>query len=283
MKLEHARESSNVEDRRGQRMGGPRRGGGIGLVGLIVVLALSYFTGQDPRAFLQALGGLDAAPAEQAAPEAPAGRPRDQVGAFVSKVLASTEDEWKTIFRESNRPYREPPLVLFTDGVRSACGVAGSEVGPFYCPADSKVYLDTSFFRTLAERFGASGDFAAAYVIAHEVGHHVQNVLGVSDSVQERREAADQRTANALSVRMELQADCYAGVWGHRASKAGLIEPGDFEEGMRAAAAIGDDNIQEMSQGSVTPETWTHGSGEQRQQWLRRGLQTGDPRRCETS
>lgn len=285
MKLESVRESTNVEDRRGQRMG--RGGGGpagIGCFGLILVLGLSYLTGQDPRMFLQMLGAFQqAAPPAQEAPANPGGAPpKDEVGSFVSRVLTSTEDTWESIFSQMNQPYEKPPLVLFTEGVRSGCGIANAAMGPFYCPADSKVYLDTAFFKTLTQRFGSPGDFAAAYVVAHEVGHHVQNVLGVSDQVHGAQQRADEERANALSVRMELQADCYAGVWGNRAAQQGLIEAGDFEEGMRAAASIGDDNIQEMTQGHVQPESWTHGSGEQRQFWLKRGLQTGDPRRCDT-
>jgi predicted metalloprotease len=279
MRLEGRAESTNVEDRRGQRMrGGPA---GIGCGGLLFVLVLSYFTGQDPRTFLQLIGAL-----QQEAPvqEAPAGEaPKDQLGQFAGRVLKDTEETWREIFAAANQSYEEPPLVLFSQGVRSGCGTASSAMGPFYCPVDHKVYLDPTFFNQLSRRFGAPGDFAQAYVIAHEIGHHVQNLLGISSQVTNAQQRSSEAKANALSVRLELQADCYAGVWGHHANRdRKVIEPGDFEEGMRAAASIGDDTIQEMTQGSIQPESWTHGSGEQRQFWLRRGLQTGDVKQCDT-
>ncbi len=279
MRLEGRTESTNVEDRRGQRMrGGPA---GLGCGGLLLVLALSYFTGQDPQALLQILSQVQSEPA--ATQSGPAVAPSDQLGKFAAVVLADTEETWRGLFAETGQTYEEPPLVLFSEGVRSACGAASSATGPFYCPADHKVYLDPVFFNQLWQRFGAPGDFAQAYVIAHEVGHHVQNLLGVSSRVSAAQQQGSQAQGNALSVRLELQADCFAGVWGHRANRdRKIIEPGDFEEGMRAAASIGDDSIQEMSQGSVQPESWTHGSSEQRQFWLRRGLTTGDPNRCDT-
>lgn len=280
MRLEGRPESTNVEDRRGQRMrGGPA---GIGCGGLLLVLALSYFTGEDPRAILQFLGAVqDQAASEEQAPAADA--PKDQLSTFARLVLADTEETWKGIFAQTSQPYEEPPLVLFSQAVRSGCGTASAAMGPFYCPADHKVYLDPVFFEQLSKRFGAPGDFAQAYVIAHEVGHHIQNLLGVSDRVAAAQQRGNEAQGNALSVRLELQADCFAGVWGHHANRdRNVIEPGDFEEGMRAAASIGDDQIQEMTQGSIRPESWTHGSGEQRQFWLRRGLQTGDPNRCDT-
>ncbi len=280
MRLEGRAESTNVEDRRGRRMrGGPA---GVGCGGLLLVLALSYFTGQDPRAFLQLLGAIqEAAPQRETtdAPEAPA----DQTRRFVKVVLKDTEETWQGIFADMNQTYEEPPLVLFSDAVRSGCGTASAAMGPFYCPADRKVYLDPVFFDQLSSRFGAPGDFAQAYVIAHEIGHHIQNLLGISDRVTAAQRRGSEAQSNALSVRLELQADCFAGVWGNRANRdRQIISPGDFEEGMRAAASIGDDSIQEATQGSVHPESWTHGSGEQRQFWLRRGLQTGDPNRCDT-
>lgn len=280
MKLEGRSESSNVEDRRGQRMrGGPA---GIGCGGLLLVLALSYFTGQDPRAFLQLLGAIQQSPPPPET-EAAQGAPRDQLGRFAGIVLKDTEETWTRIFSERNQSYVEPPLVLFNQRTRSGCGNASSAMGPFYCPSDGKVYLDPAFFDQLSRRFGAPGDFAQAYVIAHEVGHHVQNLLGISEKVTAAQQRGSQAQADALSVRMELQADCYAGVWGNRANRdRHIIEPGDFEEGMRAAASIGDDAIQKQTEGSVHPESWTHGSGDQRQFWLRRGLQTGDPNRCDT-
>lgn len=280
MRLEGRTESANVEDRRGQRMrGGPA---GVGCGGLLLVLALSYFTGQDPAALLQLLSTVQETtttetPAETVPP------PKDQLGRFAALVLADTEETWRGIFQETGQTYQEPPLVLFSRAVRSGCGTASSAMGPFYCPADHKVYLDPVFFDQLSKRFGAPGDFAQAYVIAHEVGHHIQNLLGVSSRVSGAQQQGGEAQANALSVRLELQADCFAGVWGHRASRdRKVIEPGDFEEGMRAAASIGDDAIQEITQGSIRPESWTHGSGEQRQFWLRRGLTTGDPNRCDT-
>jgi predicted metalloprotease len=280
MRLEGRAESTNVEDRRGQRMrGGPA---GIGCGGLLIVLALSYFTGQDPRAILQLIGAIQE---ETTAPQAPAeaGAPKDQLGKFAALVLKDTEETWRGIFRTTNQTYEEPPLVLFSQAVRSGCGTATASTGPFYCPADHKVYLDPVFFDQLSRRFGAPGDFAQAYVIAHEVGHHIQNLLGVSDRVSGAMQRGGEGQSNALSVRLELQADCFAGVWGYHASRdRHVIEPGDFEEGMRAAASIGDDKIQEMAEGSIRPESWTHGSGEQRQFWLRRGLTEGEPGRCDT-
>jgi predicted metalloprotease len=200
----------------------------------------------------------------------------------VSAVLAETEDTWREIFRANGGTYQDPQLIIFDGQVRSACGMASSAVGPFYCPADQSVYLDLSFFRELDQRLGAPGDFAEAYVIAHEVGHHIQTLTGTSSRVQAARARASEEEANQLSVRQELQADCYAGVWANHANKRNWLEPGDVEEGLRAAAAIGDDRLQRQSQGYVVPESFTHGSSEQRQRWLQRGLQTGDIRQCDT-
>jgi predicted metalloprotease len=279
MRLEGRAESTNVEDRRGQRMrGGPTLGCG----GLILVLAVSYFTGADPRTLLQMLSTVQdqAAPTDQAAP---ATAPHDQLGTFAALVLKDTEETWTGIFAAANQTYAEPPLVLFSEAVRSGCGTASSATGPFYCPADRKVYLDPAFFALLSKRLGSPGDFAQAYVIAHEVGHHVQNLIGVSEKVSAQEQQGSQAQANALSVRLELQADCFAGVWGNHANRdRKVIDPGDFEEGMRAAGSIGDDRIQEMTEGAVHRESWTHGSGEQRQFWLRRGLESGDWTRCDT-
>jgi predicted metalloprotease len=213
----------------------------------------------------------------------PTGAPSDRLGKFASVVLADTEDTWRELLPTMGRAYQDPQMVLFTDAVRSSCGTASSAVGPFYCPSDDKVYLDLSFFREMAERLGAPGEFAQAYVIAHEIGHYVQNLLGVAEKVTRLQQRVSTSERNALSVRMELQADCFAGVWGYHAQhKRNLIEPGDFEAGLRAAAAIGDDRLQKMSQGHVQPESWTHGSSEQRTTWLRRGLQSGDPNSCDT-
>jgi predicted metalloprotease len=279
MRLEGRPESVNVEDRRGQRM---RGGPAIGCGGLILVLALSYFTGQDPRALLQILGAVQEQTAPEAAPSSGTA-PKDGLGTFARRVVADTELTWKGIFAEGNQAYEEPPVVLFSQAVRSGCGTASAAMGPFYCPADRTVYLDPTFFEQLSKRFGSPGDFAQAYVIAHEVGHHVQNLMGVSEQVIAQQQRGSEERKNALSVRLELQADCFAGVWGHHASRdRKIIEAGDFEEGMRAAASIGDDSIQEMTEGSVHPESWTHGSGEQRQFWLRRGLETGLWSRCDT-
>lgn len=260
-------------------MGGPA---GMGCGGLLLVLAISYFTGQDPAALLRLVTSVQETTTTQAPPTTEVA-PKDQLGKFAALVLADTEETWRGVFKETGQTYEEPPMVLFSQGVRSGCGTASSGMGPFYCPTDHKVYLDPVFFDQLSRRFGAPGDFAQAYVIAHEVGHHVQNLLGVSSQVSAAQQQGGEARANALSIRLELQADCFAGVWGHRANRdRKIIEPGDFEEGMRAAASIGDDAIQEMTAGSVRPESWTHGSGEQRQFWLRRGLTTGDPNRCDT-
>lgn len=248
------------------------------------MLAISYFTGTNPLTILNMLGGLQGmAPAPDDTQAIPTGSPNDQLGKFASVVLADTEATWRQLLPTIGRPYKDPRLVLFTRAVHSACGTTSSAVGPFYCPGDHKVYLDLSFFNEMSQRLGAPGDFAQAYVIAHEVGHHVQNLLGIADKVIRLQHQMSEREANALSVRMELQADCFAGVWGHHAKRdRNLIEPGDFEEGLRAASAIGDDRLQHRSQGYVQPESWTHGSSEQRTAWLRRGLETGDPSVCDT-
>jgi predicted metalloprotease len=209
--------------------------------------------------------------------------PSDRLGKFAAVVLADTEDTWKGVLPKMGHAYEEPRLVLFTGAVNSACGLNSSAVGPFYCQRDRKVYLDLSFFDELAHRFGAPGEFAQAYVIAHEVGHHVQNLLGTFERANRLQQQTSSANLRALSVRMELQADCFAGVWGYHAQHdRNLIEPGDFEKGLRAASAIGDDRLQRMSQGYVQPESWTHGSSEQRVTWLRRGLETGDPAVCDT-
>jgi predicted metalloprotease len=264
--------STNIEDRRGMRMGLPL-GGGIG--GIVLLLLYSALTGTNP---IDIVGNV--APSEQTAPTgAPADDPQAQ---FISVVLRSTEDVWSQIFSERGARYEPPVLVLFSDATQSACGVGQSAMGPFYCPRDRKVYLDLSFFQELADRFGAPGDFARAYVVAHEVGHHVQTVTGVSDRVAAAREQSDRVSGNALSVQQELQADCYAGVWGHYAARDGLLEPGDAEEGLRAAAAIGDDRLQKQSQGRVVPESFTHGSSAQRVEWLKRGLESGRLELCDT-
>lgn len=279
------RRSSNVEDRRGQSAG-RRRGGGLKLGGgamlLIAVVALLF--GQNP---LEILGLLDSSgisvgtsPMQDRGAPAPID---DEMSEFMSVVLADTEVTWEQLFAAEGQTYREPTLVLFSDAVNSACGFNSAAVGPFYCPADQKVYIDTTFFSELSRRFGAPGDFAQAYVLAHEVGHHVQNLLGISTQVHELRSRSSQAQGNALSVRMELQADCLAGVWGHHAaSQRQLLEEGDVQEGMRAAAAIGDDQMQRHAGRAVSPESWTHGSSEQRVRWFKRGLQSGDMAICDT-
>ena len=249
-------------------------GGGIG--GIVLLLLVSALTGTNPLDLINS-----GAPQEQTTGTGgvAADDPQTQ---FISVVLADTEETWRELFQGSGQTYAPPILVLFEGATQSACGVGRQEMGPFYCPADQKVYLDLSFFRELDERFGAPGDFAQAYVVAHEVGHHIQTVTGVSERVGAARARASEREANALSVRQELQADCYAGVWGHFAGRRGLLEAGDAEEGLRAAAAIGDDRLQRQSQGRVAPESFTHGSSEERVRWLRRGLETGKVEACDT-
>ncbi|MDR5762546.1 neutral zinc metallopeptidase [Caballeronia sp. LZ035] len=286
MRLDDEAESRNVEDRRGGGGGGFRIGGGsIGIGTIIVALAASYFFGINPMTIINGAQVLQGnAPQQQAAPAGT--QPATDPGAvFVRKVLGNTERTWQQIFHtQFNQDYPAPRLVLFSGGTQTACGTGQAAMGPFYCPADRKVYIDLSFYRELRDRFGAGGDFAQAYVIAHEVGHHVQNVLGISDKVDQARARMSRAQANALSVRVELQADCFAGVWAAVAQRlnAQLIEPGDFEQGLNAAGAIGDDRLQQQSQGRVVPEAFTHGTSEQRQRWLRRGLSTGDVGQCDT-
>ena len=277
MRWESSRRSKNVQDRRGMRGAGMVGGGGIGM--LILVLVISFISGTNPLELLQLVD--QSAPAGSSAPAAPP--PADDAQAQrVSAVLAETEDTWREIFRVNGAAYQDPQLILFDGQVSSACGMASAAVGPFYCPADQSVYLDLSFFRELDQRLGAPGDFAEAYVIAHEVGHHIQTLTGISSRVQEARARASEVEGNQLSVRQELQADCYAGVWANHVNRRDWLEPGDVEEGLRAAAAIGDDRLQRQSQGYVVPDSFTHGSSEQRQRWLQRGLQTGDIRQCDT-
>jgi predicted metalloprotease len=275
------RESANIEDRRG--MGPVGIGSGLGVGGIVLVLVVSFLTGTNPLVLLNMVENVQQETSPVADSPGQTGPPTDELGRFAAVVLADTEDTWKALLPKLGRDYEEPRLVLFSGAVRSACGMGSSAVGPFYCPGDRKVYLDLSFFNELSRRFGAPGDFAQAYVIAHEVGHHVQNLLGIAERVAQLQRRGASSEANALSVRVELQADCLAGVWGYHASRdRNIIEPGDFEEGLRAASAIGDDRLQRMSQGSVQPESWTHGSSEQRTTWLRRGLEAGDPAACDT-
>ena len=252
-------------------------GGGIG--GLVLLLLVSALTGTNP---LDLIGGAGVDPGGYSEPAPGAEPATDPQTRFMRVVLKDTEDTWTSLFRSNGMTYEPPVLVLFSGATNTACGLGQSAMGPFYCPSDRKVYLDTSFFEDLHSRFGAAGDFAQAYVIAHEIGHHVQNLLGLSERVQRARQQASEGEGNQLSVRLELQADCYAGVWGHYAAQHDLLEPGDAEEGLRAAASIGDDRLQRQAQGRVVPESFTHGSSEQRVEWLRRGLESGQMDRCNT-
>ena len=276
MRWQGRRESGNVEDRRGMSRGMVIGGGG-GLATL-VVLAIALLTGVDPRQILQSAPSADVGQQQGGAPPAD-----DPQAKFVSVILADTEDTWNEVLPRAGHQYQDPKLVLFSDAVQSACGSASAAVGPFYCSRDATVYLDMSFFNDLEQRFGAPGDFARAYVIAHEVGHHVQNLLGISEQVQQQQARSSEEGANALSVRLELQADCLAGVWGaHAKQERDFIESGDIEEALKAASAIGDDRLQEQTRGYVVPESFTHGSSAQRVEWFRRGLESGDPGSCDT-
>jgi len=292
MRLEDMRESENVEDRTGMGPAGgggfPIGGGGIRLGGgaLILIVIVSLLFGVNP---LSLIGGLDTGSSMQTgAGPAPGYGPQQAPGAptaektLARKVLGDTEDVWSAIFKAQGATYAPPTLVLFPGRVQSACGIASEAAGPFYCPGDQKLYLDTTFFDELARRFHAPGDFAQAYVIAHEVGHHVQNLTGTMRQFDAARQRMGDRASNALSVRLELQADCYAGVWGYYAQKRGLLDPGDMEEALSAAAAVGDDRIQKQAQGYVVPDSFTHGSAAQRQYWFKTGFQSGDMRKCDT-
>ena len=281
MRWTSGRRSENVEDRRGMGGGGGGRmvmGGGLGIGGVLLVLLIMYMGG-DPGAILQQAPQNQQVGVQQQefSPE------EEQLKDFVSVVLADTEDVWTELFRKSGREYRKPTLVLFSGQVESGCGFASAASGPFYCPADQKLYIDLAFYNMLRDRFGAPGDFAQAYVIAHEVGHHVQNLLGTMDEVQALKGRVSETEYNQLSVKLELQADFYAGVWAHHAHKArDILEQGDIEEGLRAASAIGDDALQKQSQGYVVPDSFTHGSSAQRVFWFKKGLQTGDLRQGDT-
>jgi len=302
-------QSNNIEDRRGDGggfggggFGGggfpiPMGGGGGGLFkggfGLMAFVVIAMIMGADPGAILSDIAGGGGTSSSMPAPpsssasrtpgtQAPAG---DAEAQFVSRVLKSTEDVWQDIFRDMGRQYRDPKLVLFRDATRTECGVGQAAMGPFYCPADQRVYLDLGFFDEMARRFRVPGQFPQAYVIAHEVGHHVQNQLGISAKVQQMRQSMSKRDGNALSVRTELQADCFAGVWANRADKqrgGKMIDDKDVEQALAAASAIGDDALQKQSQGRVVPDSFTHGTSAQRARWFRKGLETGDPRQCDT-
>ena len=323
MRWRGQRESENVEDRRDEGGGGfgfpfpgggvsfpsgggggGGGGGGIGIVGLLIILGLMFFFGIDPRVIMQGggQGGDDTnfpdirlpqsqpdanspAPGQQQGPtlQRPQTTGEDDLKQFVSVVLADTEDVWRDLLGRYGVTYSDPKLVLFSGGVRSACGRGLSAMGPFYCPMDEKVYIDLDFYQDLKNRFKAPGDFAQAYVIAHEIGHHVQKLLGIADQVEAARQRASETQANALQVRMELQADCFAGIWANRAQESkDIVEPGDIDDALRAASAIGDDRIQKQTQGYVVPDAFTHGSSEQRVRWFKRGYQSGKLEDCDT-
>jgi uncharacterized protein len=290
MKWEGNRESDNVEDRRAGGGGGFGGGGGlfggrsIGVGTIVIALVGGWIFGINPLTILGLLSG-GGAPTAQVQQQGPAQRPPadDKMAKFVGTVLADTEDVWKTVFAQGGGQYREPKLVLFRGSTQTACGAGQAAMGPFYCPGDQKVYIDLGFYETLKSRLGAPGDFAQAYVIAHEVGHHVQNLLGISGKMDQMRGRVSQAEYNGLSVRLELQADCFAGVWAHHAQNARqILEQGDVEEAMNAAAKIGDDALQRGGGGAVVPESFTHGSSAQRQRWFATGLKTGSVKACDT-
>lgn len=276
MRLGNQRESSNVEDKRRMRT---RAGGGIGIGTILMILAALYF-GVDPSTILNMGQSVSQVGSDQSEP-IPG---NDDMARFVSKVLGSTEDTWAKIFQDSGHRYPAPKLVLFRGRTQTACGAGQAAMGPFYCPADQKVYIDLVFYDEMKNRFNAPGDFAQAYVIAHEVGHHIQNLMGTSGKVQEARQRSRNKAeANQYSVRLELQADCYAGVWAHHADGANrILEAGDVEEAMRAAAAIGDDALQKQAQGYAVPDSFTHGTSKQRMRWFNQGLKVGDVSKCDT-
>ncbi|MBL8380428.1 MAG: neutral zinc metallopeptidase [Burkholderiales bacterium] len=290
MRTEGGRESSNVEDRRDQsysgggRGGMPLLGGKLGLGTIVIALVASWLLGINPMTVLSLLSGGDvAAPVRQSQAPAQAPPKDDALARFVSIVLADTEDVWKDLFARAGKQYVEPKLVLFRGTTPTACGAGEAAMGPFYCPPDQKVYIDLSFYEEMKTRFRAPGDFAQAYVIAHEVGHHVQNLLGIAAKVDAMRRKVSERDANALSVRMELQADCFAGVWAHHANRARqIIESGDIEEALNAATAIGDDTLQRDAGRAVRPDSFTHGSAAQRVRWFKTGITSGDLRQCDT-
>ena len=295
MRWKGRRKSTNIDDRRGRRTGGglrlpgglgrgmPRGGGtgGIGGIGLIVVVLIALYFGVDPTVFLG--GGSGGLTPQSSEPAAPRSAEEEEMAAFVSVVLADTEDVWHRLFDQGGARYQEPTLVLFTGAVQSACGYASAAVGPFYCPGDRQVYIDLSFFGDLKNRFGAPGDFAQAYVVAHEVAHHVQTLMGISEKVHSLRQRSSERESNALSVMMELQADCFAGLWAHHADREKrILEAGDVEEALNAASAIGDDRLQKRAGGAVVPDSFTHGTSAQRVRWFQRGLDSGDVAACDT-
>ena len=279
MRWERGRRSDNIEDRRGMRVSG--RGLAGGGIGAIVLALVAMYFGVDPSVVLNQAGTL--APAEEVQQQTSFSPEEEKLKEFMSVVLADTEDVWGSLFQASGQTYQQPKLVLFSGAVQSACGFAEAAMGPFYCPADQKLYLDMSFFNDLAQRHDAPGDFAQAYVVAHEVGHHVQTLLGIAEQVHAARSRGGEAEGNAMQVRMELQADCFSGVWAHHAHKQRqILEPGDTEEALAAAAGVGDDRLQKQTRGVVVPDSFTHGSSEQRMRWFSRGLQSGDPGQCDT-
>ena len=286
MRWQSGRRSDNVEDRRGMTPGRMVGGGGVGV---IVIALIAMFLGVDPRQILNILGQMNTQTQQPSTTQKPSSRsaqqprPDDQLADFVSVVLADTEETWNALFQKMGQTYREPKLVLFSGAVQSACGFAQAAMGPFYCPADQKVYIDLSFYRDLQERYKAPGDFAQAYVIAHEIGHHVQNLLGISAQMRQAQQRASEIESNKLLVRLELQADCFEGVWGYHAEKMrNLLEEGDVEEALNAASSIGDDRLQKQSRGYVTPDSFTHGTSEQRVRWFSNGFRSGDINACKT-
>jgi uncharacterized protein len=285
MRIEDDRESSNIEDRRGGGGGGIGRRGGLGIGGILIALVVSYFLGVDPRMLMGAAETAQSMrpPAEQARPLDPARDPDAALRREVSKILARNEDTWNALFKQMGGRYQTPKLVLYERGTRTACGVGQAAMGPFYCPGDQNVYLDMSFFREMEQKFRAGGDFARAYVIAHEIGHHVQNLLGITGKTDALRDRLSKTEYNRVSVRVELQADCFAGVWAHHSHRAKpFIEPGDIEEALRAANAIGDDALQRQSQGMVVPDSFTHGTSAQRMRWFKTGFESGSMKACDT-
>lgn len=280
MRWEGNRESENVEDRRGGH-GGGLGGRSVGLGTIVIALIASWFFGISPLAVIDMLSGGSGVPvAEESAQRPPAS---DQMAKFVSVVLADTEDTWTELFREQGGTYVKPRLVLFSGSTPTACGTGQSAMGPFYCPGDQRIYIDLSFYRLMQQRFQVSGEFAQAYVIAHEVGHHVQYLLGISDKVHSMRSRLPEAQGNELSVRLELQADCFAGVWGYHADRArNILENGDVEAALAAASAIGDDALQRQAQGHVVPDSFTHGTSAQRARWFRRGIESGQMSACNT-
>ena len=281
MRWKRARRSDNVVDARGSGRGLPIGGKGLSLGGVAVVVVVGLLLGQDP---LQILGQLAGQATQSPSTSQPRGAGSDEQSEFVRAILGDTEDTWREIFQGAQRQYQDPTLVLFSGGVDSACGFASAAVGPFYCPGDRRVYIDLGFFRELDQRFGAAGDFAQAYVIAHEVGHHVQTLLRVSAKVNAARQRGEKLEGdNGLLVRQELQADCLAGVWAqHAERRLDWLEPGDLEEALNAANAIGDDRLQQRSRGQVVPDSFTHGTSAQRVRWFKRGFEKGDPGLCDT-